>query len=246
MSLPQETLMQLMALADGELEGEELSRAEALVAGDLLARQVLESMRTSPVGQFLRDEWSVRTLEAQGIAESVMAQLDLEPSAKPADAVATAAAAGGQLAPQDARPAAQGAAVVRLPTRRPRAAAPVLGGVVAGALALAAGVALYFGSVSGGGDGQRSPVANVGTLAAGGASSGVLPAVGSTGGLAAGSVVASSPLPSQGVEVDEVDSPSRGFAVFEIPVAGAGAAGAANVAGPSSVVVMIDDDPGAH
>jgi hypothetical protein len=45
--------------------------------------------------------------------------------------------------------------------------------------------------------------------------------------------------PTQGVEVDEVDSPSRGISVFEIPVPGAAAA---NANGPSSVVIMIEDE----
>jgi hypothetical protein len=39
--------------------------------------------------------------------------------------------------------------------------------------------------------------------------------------------------------VDEVDSPSRGISVFEIPVPGAAAA---NANGPSSVVIMIEDE----
>jgi hypothetical protein len=46
------------------------------------------------------------------------------------------------------------------------------------------------------------------------------------------------------VEVDEIDSPSRGVSVFEIPLGSVAAAAASPVA-PSSVVIWIDDDPGA-
>jgi hypothetical protein len=50
--------------------------------------------------------------------------------------------------------------------------------------------------------------------------------------------------PPQGVEVDEIDSLSRGVSIFEIPVAPSAAA-AANSPPPSSVVIMIEDDPAA-
>jgi hypothetical protein len=47
--------------------------------------------------------------------------------------------------------------------------------------------------------------------------------------------------PSRGVEVEEIDSPSRGVSVFEIPLGNAAAA--AGPTGPSSVVIWIDDEP---
>jgi hypothetical protein len=49
---------------------------------------------------------------------------------------------------------------------------------------------------------------------------------------------------SAGVELDEIDSPSHDVSVFEI----SGAAGelAANAPPPSSVVIWIDDKPGAQ
>jgi hypothetical protein len=66
------------------------------------------------------------------------------------------------------------------------------------------------------------------------------PSLGSTIAVAS----ASAPLgagPSRSVEVDEIDSPSRGVSVFEIPLGNAAAA--AGPTGPSSVVIWIDDEP---
>ena len=50
------------------------------------------------------------------------------------------------------------------------------------------------------------------------------------------------PSPRGGVEVDEIDAPSHGVSVFEIPAAAAAAV--ANPRAPSSVVVMGRDEPG--
>jgi len=204
MSLPQETMLQLMAFADGELDGEEQARIEALVAQSSEARQVVEAMRSPAVGSWLDDEMNRRAASADGIADAVMAAID---KAEPAG--------GGQ--------------VVRLAERGRggRARVQLVGGALVAALALAAGVAVYVSSVGPGKDATKAPVASVG-----------IPSVDV---VAPPAAVAQ--RPSQGVEVNEVDSPSRGFSVFEIPVGGA--TGAANAAGPSSVVIMIDDDPGA-
>jgi hypothetical protein len=203
-SLPQETMLQLMAFADGELDGEEQARIEALVAQSSEARQVVEAMRSPAVGTWLDEEMNRRAVAADGIADAVMAALD---KAEPAG--------GGQ--------------VVRLAERGrgARARVQVVGGALVAALALAAGIAIYVSSVGPGKDTTKAPVASVG-----------IPSVDV---VAPPAAVAQ--RPSQGVEVNEVDSPSRGFSVFEIPVGGA--TGAANAAGPSSVVIMIDDDPGA-
>jgi hypothetical protein len=48
--------------------------------------------------------------------------------------------------------------------------------------------------------------------------------------------------PARGVEVNEIDAPSRGVSVFEIPVGAAAAIASPTRA--SSVVVWVDDDPG--
>ncbi len=209
MSLPQETMLQLMAFADGELEGDEQARIEALVAQSSEARQVVEAIRSPAVGAWLQDEMTGRAAAADGIADAVMAAIEAIENEK------AEPAGGGQ--------------VVRLAERGRggRARVQVVGGALVAALALAAGVAIYVSSVGPDKDSARTPVASVG-----------IPSVDV---VAPPAAVAQ--RPSQGVEVNEVDSPSRGFSVFEIPVGGA--AGAANAAGPSSVVIMIDDDPGA-
>jgi hypothetical protein len=209
MSLPQETMLQLMAFADGELEGDDQARIEALVAQSSEARQVVEAIRSPVLGSWLSEEMNARAVGADGIADAVMADLA---KAEPAS--------GG------------GAEVVRLAERGGRRGArvQVVGGALIAALALAAGVALYVSSVGLGADATKAPVASVGVP-----SVDVEPPSPAT---------AVAQRPSQGVEVDEVDSPARGFSVFEIPVGGS-PAGAANAAGPSSVVIMIDDPPGA-
>ncbi len=199
MSLPHETLLDLMALADGELEGGERVRVERLVAESDEARRVVETMRSPAIGAFLADEVSARAdAAADGIADAVMARLEAE-----AGAAETSSARAVRLGDARARRSMRG---------------PALGGITA-ALALAAGLALYVRS--GAGDG-RAPVASAGEPA--------LPAP-----------AAVAQRPAQGVEVDDVDSPSRAISVFEIPLG----AGAARAAGPSSVVIMIQDDPGA-
>jgi hypothetical protein len=210
MSLPQETMLQLMALADGELEGEELSRMETLVAESAEARQVVEAIRSPALGAWLDDDLMARAVAADGIADGVMSAI-----AK-ADGAEGAAGGRGQ--------------VVRLgqPRARGRARLQVVGGAFVAALALAAGVVIYVSSVGPVTDPNKASVASVGS-----SSVDVVPPP-------PGAVAQ---RPSQGVEVNEVDSPSRGFSVFEIPVGG-GANGTASVAGPSSVVIMIDDDPG--
>jgi hypothetical protein len=208
MSLPQETMLQLMAFADGELEGEDRARIEALVAQSGEARQVVEAMRSPVIGTWLGQEMDARGAAADGIADAVM------------DSLVKAEPAGGG-----------GGGVVRLAERssgRKGARVQVVAGVVVATLALAAGVTLYVSSMDQGTERAKAPVASVET-----------PSVDIQAPPAPATAVAQGP--SQGVEVDEVDSPSRGFAVFEIPVG----TGAAKAAGPSSVVIMIDDDPGA-
>lgn len=184
MSLSRQTMMELMAFADGELEGDDRARVERLVAENGEARGVVEAMRSPAIGAFLEGEMAERSAAADGIAGAVMAKL---PARGPA---------------------------------RGRSPAVVISIGVA-ALALAAGVALILRS-QGATTETHVPVASVDTP----------------------SVDMQPPVvaqrPTQGVEVDEVDSPSRGISVFEIPVAGAAAAANANA--PSSVVIMIEDE----
>lgn len=190
MSLSRETMMELMALADGELQGTDRERVERLVAENSEARSVVDAMRSPAIGAWLEEEMAERTAAADGIAGAVMA---------------------------------------RLPARAPsRARSPVVViSSIGAALALAAGVALILRS-QGPSNETHEPVASV-----------ELPSVDMQP--PPGAMAQQQQRPTQGVEVDEVDSPSRGISVFEIPVAGSGAA-AANAKGPSSVVIMIDDE----
>lgn len=184
MSLSRETMMELMAFADGELEGADLVRIERLVAENGEARSVVDAMRSPAIGAFLEGEMTQRAAAADGIAGAVMA---------------------------------------KLPARGPsRGRAPAVVISIGAALALAAGVALILRSESTTNEGHV-PVASVDTP-----SVDVQPPPGTL-----------AQRPTEGVEVDEVDSPSRGISVFEIPVAGGAAA---NAKGPSSVVIMIEDE----
>jgi hypothetical protein len=106
--------------------------------------------------------------------------------------------------------------------------------VLGGGLVLAATILLYVRSDRDGTD-VVSPVASVDvpTVVP---SAGLPPAPSAPGALAQQGA-----HPTQGVEVDEIDSPAHGVTVFEIPAGSmAAAAGAGN---PSSVVIMIDDEP---
>ena len=182
MSLSRETMMQLMAFVDGELEGDDRARIERLVAESSEARNVVDAMRSPAIGTWLEGEIAERAAAADGVAGAVMA---------------------------------------KLPARGPsRARAPVVVAIGA-ALALAAGVALILRS-QGESSESHAPVASVELPSV---DTQVLPVV--------------AQRPTQGVEVDEVDSPSRGISVFEIPLPGAAAA---NANGPSSVVIMIEDE----
>jgi hypothetical protein len=208
MSLPQETLLELMSLADGELEGEARLRAEKLVAESDEARRVVEGFRSKHVGMWLSESLDGRATAAgaDGIAEAVMGRL---PAGHPG---------GGVVARID---------LARPQPRRSSSRARVLAGAAFAATALAAGVALLLRPGDRGllDAGDRMPVASVGQP----------------------SVDMQQP-PSQvaagsGVEVDEVDSPSRGISVFEIPLGrAAGASALAGGGSPSSVVIWIDDE----
>jgi hypothetical protein len=219
MSLSHETVLEIMSLADGELEGDDRERVEKLVASSDEARRVLESLRGAEVGTWLAESADQRAgrAGADGIADAVMSATE-----QPAKTAAPKASRTGSNA------SLQDAAVVSLATGRARKSSRVQMAVSAGAaaLALAAAVALY---VRAGGDGaaERAPVASV-----------RIPPVD----FQVPSATVAQTEPSGGVEVNEIDAPSRGVAVFEIPVGAAAAV--ASPPGPSSVVVWVDDDPG--
>jgi hypothetical protein len=221
MSLSHDTVLELMSLADGELEGDDKARVERLVASSDEARRVLESMQQAEVGAWLSESQHARAGKAgaDGIADAVMAAV-------------SGSAQGRSVAPRAPRATSsaslQSGGVVSIAAVRGRKSSRVqfaVSAAVAG-LALAAAVALY---VRAGGDRttDHAPVASVG-----------VPPVD----FQVPSASVAQVEPAGGVEVNEIDAPSRGVSVFEIPVGAAAAV--ANSTGASSVVVWVDDDPG--
>ena len=215
MSLSRETMTELMALADGELDGEARERAEKLASESPEARRVVDAMRAPVLGMWLAETMEQRTPAADGIADLVMGKIDA------------------------ARKDAGIEGVVRLSDARARKTGFTRGQVaaVAGFLALAATIFLYMRNDREGMDGVSAPVASVvaPTATAPSAEVRVAPP---------GSAMAQAthvPPAGQGVEVDEIDSPARGVTVFEIPASGMAAA--ASGGAPPSVVIMIEDEP---
>jgi anti-sigma factor RsiW len=203
MSLPPDTMLDLMALADGELQGEARERAEKLVAQNEEARRLVEHMRSPALGSLLEEAMSqhAAVAGADGIADAVMARLERRDEAP--------------------------AAVVRLADARAKRGVPSqLVVATIGVLAVAAAVALYLRSNQEGPD-VRSPVASVG-------GSSVDVQVPPT-------TLAQAARPAQDVEIDQLES-EHDITVFSIPLGGAAAA--AIPGNPSSVVIMIEDDPG--
>ena len=157
MSLSYETMLELMALADGELQGEAKERAESLAARDEEARRVVEAMRAGGVRAWLNETVDQQGPAADGIVDEVMAKLEGGPG--------------------------------RLSGGRTRRASPVMKAqaIVASALAIAAGIAIYVRSSHQGT--TPAPVA---------------------------SVRAANPLTlANSVEVDEIDSVAH-VSIFEI------------------------------
>jgi hypothetical protein len=214
MSLSRETMTELMALADGELEGEARARVEKLAAESAEARRVVDAMRAPVLGVWLAEAMAERTSAADGIADAVMGKIDA------------------------ARRDAGIEGVVRLSDARARRSGVTRGQVaaMAGFLALAATIFLYMRNDREGTDGM-APVASV-VVPTAVAPSAVLPAA------PPASAMAQAPPLQQGgkgVEVDEIDSPAHGVTVFEIPANGMAAA--AGGGAPPSVVIMIEDEP---
>jgi hypothetical protein len=198
MSLPPDTMLELMALADGELQGDARERAEKLVAQSDEARRIVEQLRSPALGALLAEATSEQAAGADGIADAVMARIE-------------------RLERKDDAPGVVRLADVRARRGVPR---PVLAGTLA-LLGVAAAVALYLRTSQEGSD-VRSPVASVGRS----------------------SVDVQAPQaarPAEDVEVDQVES-EHDITVFSIPLGGAAAA--AIPGNPSSVVIMIEDDPG--
>jgi hypothetical protein len=163
MSLPRETLLELMALADGELAGQEREHAEQLVAQNDEARRTIEGMRAgnARVGVWLGEVLEGRAPSADRIADEVMAKLE------------------------DGR---EDGGLVRLAPgvrRGPRVKAART--TVIAALALAAGVAVYVRSRERGAN-EGGPVAPVASVAV---PSAEVPSAGGARAVAAPAVMAS-------------------------------------------------------
>ncbi len=213
MSLSPETMTELMALADGELDGEARERAEKLAAESPEARRVVDAMRSPALGVWLTEGMDARTAAADGIADAVMAKIDA------------------------ARRDAGIEGVVRLSGARARRSGITRGQVaaMAGFLALAATIFLYMRNDRDGSDGV-APVASV--VAPTTVLSAEAPPLPPPSAMAQAPHL---PQAGQGVEVDEIDSPAHDVTVFEIP--GSGMAAAASGGAPPSVVIMIEDEP---
>jgi hypothetical protein len=136
MSLSHETVLELMALADGELEGEARSRAEKLVTESDEARRLVDGLRGPAIGAWLSQEMSDRASMADGIADAVMAKLGAE--------------------------TAEPEGVVRLMHARvrPRSRVQLVATGLVVAFAAAAGIAIYMRPAS---EDRHAPVASVGT-----------------------------------------------------------------------------------
>jgi anti-sigma factor RsiW len=215
MSLSHETLLELMSLADGELEGSDKERVERLVASDDEARQIVASLRGAEVGTWLAETMDQRAAAsgADGIADAVMA------------AVAAGSSSRASAAPNGV---ARGAVAAIAPARaRKSSRFQVIAGGATAVLALAAAVAIYMRAGTGPLD-EHAPVASVG-----------VPPVDVE---APSSMAMTQQGAGGGVEVNEIDAPQRGVSVFEIPVGAAAAV--ATPTSASSVVVWVDDDPG--
>jgi hypothetical protein len=193
MSLSRQTLLELMSLADGELDGSDKERLERLVASDEEARALVTRLRGPEVGAWLAETMDRRASAsgADGIADAVM----------------TAIAANPRISVRPNGTARDGvAAVVPLRARKsPRF--QVIAGAVTAALALAAAVAIYART---GADHleDRAPVASV-----------RVPPVDVAAIPSSASAMAQQG--GGGVEVNEIDAPQRGVSVFEIPVGAA-------------------------
>jgi hypothetical protein len=190
MSLSRETMLELMALADGELEGQAKERAEALAAQSGVARRVVESMRDSGIRVWLGEALEEQARSADGIADAVMAK------------IAAASAGVPSALPGHAQKREAPAGTRRLPAARPwrRSRVAVVGAALGSALAIAAAVAIHVRT------GEQALVARAG--APGGETRAPEPSP-TTLPRQAG------PSPARGVEVEEIDSPSH-VSIFEI------------------------------
>ena len=228
-TLSRDAMLELMAYADGELEGDDLARVEALVASSDEARRIVQSM--GGVADWVRvaDEASPRREAshrmADGIADGVMAQI----------AMSVAAPLGSA-----ASPASPSISLDAARTRRASRRAPGrLAAAGVGLLALAAGTVLLLRSNGGGVDAPHAAhtkATKTVVAQSEGPSIGPLPGSGAASGVEAVAQAGADDV--SGVDVEQVESPSHQVSVFYLPAVAAAAAGS----NASSVVVWIGDD----
>jgi anti-sigma factor RsiW len=212
MSLSKNELLYLMAYADGEVDDDELSEVEALIAKSDEARRILEQQ--AALRQWVVDagDTSATRGRAQGIADVVMATIDEQGGAK----------------------------LITLERERAKRALNQQRIKEFGALlAVAAAVLLFFLWPS---SPEQGPVAQESTKAAAGPSSAAQPAVTPAAPAAPAaaqdtpSAVASAEAEVPSIDVQAVESPEHQFSIFYVP----GATGAN--ASASSVVVWIGEE----
>lgn len=130
--LSSETMMKLMAYADGELEGKERLETEELLATDLDALRFVEQVSGcgNLVGEGFEASSTAKTIAAFDIADAVMAKVGSEARiSKP------------ELAPKSLVPSSR-ISPIEL-ARAKRAQRMKIGGGIAAALAIAAAVFVY-------------------------------------------------------------------------------------------------------
>lgn len=229
MKLAKETVLTLMQYVDGELAGDDKERAAKLVKEDPeAARFVAELEALSKQVESIVLARGAEVAPDFDVADDVMAAIERdaqEAETKP-ERVRLVAIAGGAKKTEEAKPAAKPAEPAGRTTEESRFRR--IGIVAVATLALAAGVAFMM-KQQGPADGKSGPQATK-TAAPRGPVTGEV----SVEGPKTPETVAKAE-PSGAVHVDQVQAPSHGVSVFELPE---------TTAASSSVVVWIDESVG--
>jgi len=195
-SLTSENMLALMAFADGELEGDELAKAEALLATEPDAARFVEQIGgLGALVQLGHEDRSAKAIAAFNIADAVM-------TLTCADTATPAAAAGSVTSLAAAR---EKRAVREKPAAGTNARGALLkiGGGIAAAMALAASVFLFARQRT-----EETPMAK-------GVTPPSVPAAQKAG--AAGEPARTATATGTGVEVSTVNSPNNSVSVFYLP-----------------------------
>ncbi len=194
--LSSETMMKLMAYADGELEDDERLEAEKLLASDIAALQFVEQITGAGnlVGEGYEASKTAKTVAAFDVTDAVMAKVALEKAADRA-AKAERAPPSSVLSPLEL-------------ARIKRQQRLKIGGTVVAALALAAAVFVYARP-------SETPMAKGPTTLP-------APQTTTTQAQAPGTMQAQAPAPAAtngGVDVSLVESAGQNVSVFYLPTA---------------------------